>query len=540
MVSRTKLLLPATVAIGILSIVFWTAARPVLSSSSIKTIEVSGSEEIAAAASRVDALIQRGWETASVEPAQAADELQVFRRVALALVGTQPSLEEIREFESHVSDDRLTLWTARFLADSRFVEFFAARLADVYVDPVAEQLKPHQRERFTRWLGRSIQEGMPYSEMVRQMIAGHGTYADRPATTLVALELSLGDQAAERLAARTSRAFLGQRIDCAQCHDHPFADWTQPQFEGLAAFFGQVEFRAARLQDTRPRPFVIEDDRTQQTRTVEPQVPFDSQWVPASTHRREELASWLTHPDNRRFRRAIVNRVWGLVMGRPYFSPVDDLPDPSPEGDADVLDVLADDLAEYGDDLRHLVQVLVATRVFGLASTHDELDEEATANRVEEAWAVFPITELGPQQMIRAMQQASTVNTLRAEDSNSYSAIRRYERQSRFVNEYGIAGDAEESQASTIPHTVQRLSGNFTRQFSDAAWLTAPGRIAAFSSNPKTCLENCYLACLTRRPTPAEENHFLPQLQGLRKQRAQAAEDIYWTLFNSAEFCWNH
>jgi hypothetical protein len=538
METRKYFLLPAVVALSVLCLVVWVAAGPVVSTRGSANASVSG--DPAAAANRVDTLIQLRWTDFACEPAAVADELQVFRRLALGLVGTAPSLEEIRQFEADPSPERLQQWTARYIADSRFVEYFGARLADVFVDPVAEELKPHQRERFNRWLGRSLQQGRSYSELAREMIACRGSFADQPATTFVAAELGLGDQAAERLAARTSRAFLGQRIDCAQCHDHPFAEWTQPQFEGLAAHFGQVRFRDGSLRDTRPRPFVIEDPRLGEERTVVPAVPFDTQLVPESKHLRAELAAWVTHPDNRRFRRAIANRVWGLMFGRAFIMPVDDLPDPGPLDDPDVLDVLADDLADHGDDLRRLIHVIVATRSFNLASTHEQLDDEQLAEQLEDVWAVFPVTELTPQQMIRAMQQAAAVSTLHAEDSFTFTAIRRYEKQFRFVDDYGIAGDAEDAQASTIPHTVQRLHGNYTRQFSDSGLLSAPLRISAMSSDADACLDNSYLACLSRRPTPAERAHFLPQLSGKLNRRANAVEDIYWTLFNSAEFCWNH
>lgn len=536
MSARKHFLLPAALAATVLCLVAWVAARP--SVLYFQPEKVAGSNDIRTVADRVDTLLQERWADEAIEPAVAADDLQIYRRLALALCGTAPSLEEIRRFEADSAPDRLQQQIEQLIADSRFVEYFAARLADVFVDPVAEDLKPHQRARFRRWLGESLQAGTSYSEIVAEMIAGHGAYADHPATTFVALELSIGDEAAQRLAARTSRAFLGQRIDCAQCHDHPFAEWTQPQFEGLAAYFGQVQFRNARVQDTRPRPFIIEDMRAQEERTIEPEVPFDSQCIPDRKHLRAELAAWVTHSDNRRFRRAIANRVWGLMFGRAFIQPVDDLPDPSDE--LDVLDVLADDLANHKDDLRRLVHVIAATRAFSLASSHAELDDELSAQRLEDAWAVFPVTELGPQQMIRTMQQAASVRTLRADNANTYSEIRRFERQHRFVDDYGIAGDAEDAQASTIPHTVQRLSGSYTRQHSDATLFTAPGRIAAMSSDPATCLENCYLACLSRRPTPDERENFLPQLSGKLNQRATAVEDIYWTLFNSAEFCWNH
>lgn len=538
METRKYFLLPAAVGLSVLCLVVWVATGPVVSRHGSANASVSG--DPAATANRVDNLLQLRWDDSSCEPAAVADDLQVFRRLSLGLVGTAPSLEEIRQFEADPSPDRLQRWTAHFIDDSRFVEYFGARLASVFVDPQSEDLKRHQRERFTRWLGHSLQQGRSYSELVAEMIASRGSFADQPATTVVAAELGLGDQAAERLAARTSRAFLGQRIDCAQCHDHPFAEWTQPQFEGLAAHFGQVRFRSGSLRDTRPRPFVIQDARLDEERTVVPAVPFDSQFVHESRHLRAELAGWVTHPENRRFRRAIANRVWGLMFGRAFIMPVDDLPDPGPKDAPDVLDVLAEDLADHGDDLRRLIHVIVATRSFNLASTHEQLDDEQLAEQLEELWAVFPITELTPQQMIRSMQQAAAVNTLRAEDSFTFTAIRRYEKQFRFVDDYGIAGDAEDAQASTIPHTVQRLHGNYTRQFSDSGLLSAPLRISAMSSDASACLDNSYLACLSRRPTTAERAHFLPQLSGKLNRRTNAVEDIYWTLFNSAEFCWNH
>ncbi len=538
METRKYLLLPATVGLAVLCLVAWVAARPAVPMHSL--VKAPSSDDVVAAAGQVNALLEAAWTDYSIEPAERADDLQVFRRLALALVGTAPSLEEIREFEADSSPDRLQQWTARLIDDTRFVEYFAARLTDIYVDPVNEDLEPHQRERFTRWLGHSLQQGQSYSEIVGELIAGRGVFADHPATTFVALEIDRGELGAQRLAARTSRAFLGQRIDCAQCHDHPFADWKQTQFEGLAAYYGQVQFRDGRLHDTRPRDFVIEDDRNQEQRTVEPEVPFDPQWVPDRKHLRTELADWVTHPDNRRFRRAIANRVWGLMFGRAFIEPVDDLPDPSSPDTPDVLDVLATDLASHGDDLRRLIHVIVATRPFNMASTHEALDDELAAQELEEAWAVFPVTELGPQQMIRAMQQAARVKTIRAEELDTYRALRRFERQFRFVEDYGIAGDAEDAQASTIPHTVQRLSGNYTRQHSNASLMSAPGRIAATSSDPTVCLENGYLACLTRRPTAEEEAHFLPLLAGKLNRRSNAVEDLYWTLFNAAEFSWNH
>lgn len=538
MKSQQHLLLPLTVAVAVFGFVAWSAGHALIPSSA--EVTDTDTQNVSTAANRVDAVLQAAWDAESIKPADAADELQVFRRLTLALVGAVPSIEEIRQFEADSSPHRLQQWTSRLIADSRFVDYFGARLGEAFVDSAEENLKPHQRERYSHWMGTSLQQGRSYSQIVQELIASRGISIDQPATTFVAMEIAQGDMAAQRLAARTSRGFLGQRIDCAQCHDHPFADWKQSQFEGMAAYFGQVQYRNGLLQDTRPRPFVIDADRKEEQRTVTPEVPFNPQWVPDNRHLRAELAEWITHPENRRFRRATANRVWGLMFGRAFIMPVDDLPDPSDSSPPDVLDILAEDLASHNDDLRHLIQVIASTQAFNLASTHPALDDATQCQQIEDSWAVFPLTELGPFQMIRSMQQAAAVETLRVEDSNQITAIRRYERQFRFASDYGVIDDSSDGQASTIPHMVQRLSGNFTRQYCDSGMFNAPGRIAAFSGSPEACLENSYLACLTRRPTPDEQAHFLSQLQGRYNRRANAVEDIYWTLFNSAEFCWNH
>src|SRR5690606_21970494 len=129
----------------------------------------------------------------------------------------------------------------------------------------------------------------------------------------------------------------------------------------------------------------------------DPAVPFHPEWAGAEGSRREQLARWVTHPENRRFERAIANRIWGLLFGRPFLSdrPVDDLPSPEREEYANatrVLDLLGEDFRAHNCDLRRLIQVIAATRAFRLDSRADV--EEATIAPMEESWAIFPLTRL--------------------------------------------------------------------------------------------------------------------------------------------------
>jgi hypothetical protein len=381
------------------------------------------------------------------------------------------------------------------------------------------------------------------------MIAGTGYWFDEADVLFVGSELSQGELAAQRLAARTARVFLGQRIDCAQCHDHPFADWKQSQFEALAAHFGQVKFSSLGIQDNLDAKFVIDDQRAQQQRTVDARVPFLQANVPVDGPLRARLAEWVTHPANRRFQRAAANRVWGLMLGRPFVRPVDDIPDPPAQAEVDdtqLLDVLGDDWVTHGYDLRRIIRVIAASRAFRLASQHpalDTYDDSTKLDRLEQSWAVFPITQLTAPQLMRSLQQSSSVATVRVrQEASTYAYMWNREHMRQSAERYGESGDMNEvHQAGSIPQAVQRLVGPAFRKGAKASLQSAAGRIAAAAPDSAACIDACYLVCLTRRPTDEERDYFSAQLEEARPgARHRVVEDIFWTLLNSPEFCWNH
>ena len=163
----------------------------------------------------------------------------------LALMGTIPSLQEIRQFETYQGDHRLQWWLEGILQDRRSADFLAERFARVYVGTedvavhsvsLAAGSSPLGSARSSRRIGRTI-------ELAREVIASEGLWTDKPATNFITVTIDQAKQNQpnpERLAARVTRAFLGIRLDCAQCHNHPFETWKQADFQGLAAFFGQT------------------------------------------------------------------------------------------------------------------------------------------------------------------------------------------------------------------------------------------------------------------------------------------------------------
>ncbi|MCH7989558.1 MAG: DUF1553 domain-containing protein, partial [Planctomycetes bacterium] len=297
--------------------------------------------------------------------------------------------------------------------------------------------------------------------------------------------------------------------------------------------------------------YEIIDRDTQEKRIVAANVPFHPEWLPESGTRREQLAAWITHPKNRRFDRAIVNRVWGLLFGRPYIDPVDDLPDPGNPNKPDLLDILGKDFREHGCDLRRLILVIAASKPFRLDSrspadrdvetSEERIIADETIDRLTSNWAVFQLTRLRPEQVIGAMLQAGSIKTI---DRNSHLIVRtiRFFRENNFITEYGDLGEDElDKHAGTISQALLRMNGNLSNEIGAYNPFSATGRILDVTKDDETCLEICFLVCATRRPTPEQQEYFLDQLHGTTgEKRKQVVEDIIWSLFNSEAFSWNH
>ena len=528
--------------------------------------KLSTTDNIDKPISSVNQWLREHWSQEGVKPAELADDLTVFRRLSLALHGTVPSLEEIYAFNADSSHDRIERWLLKMLEDERFADYFASRLERVLAGVEEGQFIIFRRDRLREWIGEQLRIDRPWPEMATDLIASEGLWTSQPASNFVTAAFVDQEGIDENeLAGRTVRAFLGQRIDCAQCHDHPFDSWKQQDFEGLAAFFGQARVTPGgvidRLQeDGKPIEYEIVDPGADEGRIVFPRFPFHEEWDTDDSSRRMRLAKWVIHPDNRRFERAIANRIWGLMFGRAWHDPVDDLghPEESKENQ-DLLDVLGREFRGSGGSLKFLIRVIALSDAFRLKSDVSWADEDVYSQMSRE-WAVFPLVRLRPEQMIGSMFQAGRVRTI---DRNSTLFVRfiRFTSENDFLKEYGDATDDELLQQSgTIPQALLRMNGRFTRELTETGLFRAAGQLMRFSGDDETLVQNCFLACLARLPNAEERSYFVELLKNvdtklddsesdlesngspdeLTISRSQLVRDIYWVLFNSPEFSWNH
>jgi hypothetical protein len=485
----------------------------------------------------VNGAIRQTTAEAELQPAPAAPELAVIRRLSLALTGTIPSLQEIRQLEAQPPEERLQWYLTGTFQDRRSADYLAERLARTYVGTENGPFVVYRRRRFVAWLSDQLLHNRPYDQVVRDIITAEGLWTDRPATNFITVTMEPDNKKGpnpERLAGRVARAFLGVRLDCAHCHNHPFQKWTQHNFQGLAAFFGQTQQGFIGIHDGKGE-YTVENRKTGKPKTIEPDVPFLKELLPSTGTRRQRLAAWLTDPRNPTFPRAMVNRTWALLFGRPLVEPVDDLGSVGELPPA--LQMLADDFVAHGYDLQHLIRVIAATEAFQRDSAADIEITDAH----EKVWAAFPLTRLRPEQVADSILQAASLETV---DNSSHIVVQltRFFQENDFVNRYGDMGDDEfDSRAGTIPQRLLLMNGQIVKDHTRTSPGNASGHIAALAPDDRKAVETAYLAVLSRRPSPAEAAHFEQRLEGLKgAERQERLEDLYWSLLNSTEFSWNH
>jgi hypothetical protein len=511
--------------------------------------ETAGAEEIASSLEQLNSEFRSYWKEKGLDVAPRADDLTIARRLGLALVGTAPSLEEIRALEAVPQDSRIDWWTRHLLEDRRFADYWAERLARIYVGNEQGNIVLFRRRRFAMWLGDRLAEGTPYDQIVRELLSEEGIWTGKPATNFITATVNPGgDNQPDpvRLAGRTARAFLGMRIDCLQCHDDKLGNvnvgpeenihsGTQANFHELAAFFGPTKVGLVGVTDG-TEPYRFKYLNAEQETPVRPQVPFGFGHYDGHGSRRSQLARWVTHPNNKPFARATVNRVWALLVGRPLSEPIDDIPLAGPF--APGMELLAEDFVAHGYDLKRLIRLIAASEAYQRDGRADfEIGEEH-----EPAWAVFPLSRLRPEQISASLIQAASLKTIDGQ-AHVIMRIAMYGQTNQFVRRYGDLGDDEfTDRGNTIPQRLLMMNGNLVKDRTQPNPLvSASTRIANLTPRPEKQVEAAYLTVLTRRPSAEETEHFVARLGDREdRNRQQAVEDLCWTLINSTEFSWNH
>ena len=494
-----------------------------------------------------------------IVPTRPSNDSEFLRRVCLDLAGTLPPPERVREFLASKDPKKREKLIDALMSSPEFVDYWTFRFSDLFrVAVFPNGLSPKWSDMYWQWIHDSIDRNKPYDQMARERLAAQGY--DAPSRHY--LPYTVISPPAEIMAEEV-RVFLGRRLDCAQCHNHPYENWTQHQFWGLAAFFDRMFILSNTLTDSVIFDHPVNQDlgsadvngsiKLIHPRTkaeVKPAL-LDGTVIPGSdsVNPRRELARWMTsHPY---FAEAAVNRVWSWFFGRGIVDPVDDFRSTNPPTHPDLLKELAQDFRDHGHDLRHLMRLIVTSRTYQLSGVTNEtnkgdlinyshalsrpLDAEVLLDAISDVSGVPEVfsTAVADANASGAGQAPVGTRAINLHQSDLYF--------SRFLDLYGRPNRLsvpERNAKANLGQAMDMLAGP-TYNDKLAGKGSRLNRLVESAAPDNQVIEEFYLAALGRSPTRAET----VQLLGLIRQqstREEGLKDFVWALISSREFAENH
>lgn len=341
---------------------------------------------------RIDELVAAKWQRMKIAPSALSGDAEFLRRVSLDLTGLPPSPEEVRAFlaDPRPVREKRDAVIEKLLASPEFVEHSTNKWADL-LQVNSKFLGKEGAQLFREWIRTEMAANAPYDQFVRKIITASGSNKDSPAASYWKI---LREPAAAM--ENTTHLFLATRFNCNQCHDHPFERWTQDQYYHTSAFFAQVSLAAdpasgkAKVGGTdveKPRPlYEIVSDKTdgevthlRTNKVAAPEFPFPAQ-AEAKGTRREQLAAWMTSPDNRYFATSYVNRLWGYLTGAGLIEPLDDIRAGNPPTNPELLDYLTQEFIAHKFDAKHVLRLICQSRTYQLGIATNQWNADDRTN----------------------------------------------------------------------------------------------------------------------------------------------------------------
>jgi hypothetical protein len=484
----------------------------------------------------IDGLIYSKLRKLRVLPSEPCSDTDFLRRVYLDIIGTLPTADEVRAFLKDERSDRRARLVDELLARPEFADFWALKWSDVLrVDRLS--LGHKRAYAYYRWIRESLAANVPYDRFCRAIVAAEGPIVESPPASFYKVVAKPGE-----MAGTLSQVFLGVRIECAQCHHHPFDRWSQSDYFGMQAFFTQVSLK--------PTPAGESLVAGQAAATVHPRTgePVFAHALAAAApkadppgDRRKLLADWMTAPDNPWFARNLVNRTWAHFLGRGLVEPVDDVRLTNPPTNPELLDALAQNFVASKFDFRQLIRTITASRVYQASATPN-----ATNERDDQNYSRALLRPLEAEVLFDAVCQTTGVPEKFQGLPAGSRAIQLWDSQTPhyFLKLFGrptrtTACECERAKEPSVAQVLHALnSPELHEKLAHAGGRIA--RLAAGLADDGALADELYLTFYSRFPSETERQTVIDYLKTHAADRRQATEDIAWSMLNTAEFVFNH
>ncbi|HVP48735.1 MAG TPA: DUF1549 and DUF1553 domain-containing protein [Bryobacteraceae bacterium] len=490
----------------------------------------------------IDELIFSKLKRVNIVPSALSTDREFVRRVYLDTIGLLPTLDESARFLDSKDPDKRARLIDELMARPEFAEVWATRFSDLLRVGLLDQRSKGGRLMYS-WLRKAMMDDKPYNQMATEMITASGNLYFNPTSNFYYItEFS----EPENIATNVSQVFLGVRIECSRCHNHPWEKWTQEDFWGFAAFFGRMGIKDTYENDEsevtlKPAGEVISPKTKQRVDAKYLDGPTEIEGLDEDI--RVKLAKWITAPENPWFARAIVNRIFKHYMGRGIVEPLDDFRVTNPPTNEALLDALAKDFVANGYRLKHTIRLILNSRAYQLSSVPNDTNRADTLN-----YSHYYVRRLLAEELIDSMSEVTGVPEkfpgympgTRAmtipQGAPTYFLATFGRLKAREVicerdNSPDVAQAMHLISGQTIQNQITGKDGTLDR------WLADP------SLSDEEITRRLFMATLVHRPNERELSQVTASVQargGGTVARRQAFEDVLWTIFNSKAFIFNH
>ena len=494
-----------------------------------------------------------------MNPSGLCDDATFVRRAFLDIIGTLPTAAEARSFVADPAKDKRETLVKQLLQRPEYSQFWALKWSDLLRNE-EKVLDSTGVEAFHGWMRESFDQGKGIDQFVRELLTARGsTYKNPPANYYRALRNPTDRSEA------TAQLFLGARLRCAKCHNHPFDRWTQDEYYKFAALFDGIDYKV--IENKRRDKFdkntfvgeqevqLVPERKFKDPRSKKPPEPgllgSEAVALNAEQDRFEQLADWITGPSNSLFAMVQANRIWYNLMGRGLVNPVDDFRPTNPASHPGLLQALAKDFADHSYDLRHLILRITTSRTYQLSTEAD-----GTNNEDSENYARASMTRLPAEVLLDAAHSALGQPGKFKQYENIKRALaipgikgafleKNPHHDDRFLHLFGkpprlLNSDAERLNEISLAQAFEMTSGETL-----STLLKAKGnrldQLLSGKLSAEEILAELYWTAINRPPTTEEQEVLLQHIADRPgNERRGALEDISWALLNSKEFLFRH